>query len=105
MKNILVKIKSETKTIEEYQVKDGQLLTLTVQKGVNYELFNTLTQAGPQNIIAYRDGQDLFIILDENEGNGSPYEIEPDIKIINYYGEQAGEAGETNATGIFSGIT
>ncbi|PID66537.1 MAG: hypothetical protein CR975_02535, partial [Gammaproteobacteria bacterium] len=104
MQNIQVKIKNALETIETYDVVDGELLTLSARRGANYELFNTAKGVAPQNIIAERVGQDLLIILDENEGVGSPEELQPDIIIKDYYGEARGEEGSTDATGVLVGL-
>ncbi len=87
MKNVQVILHKNKEVAETYNVKDGQILTIQNTRGVNYELYNTLSGTAPQNIIARRVGQDLIVILDENEGAGSPLEINPDIIIKDYYGD------------------
>ncbi len=104
MKNIQVILHSNKEVTNTYDVIEGQLLNIENTRGVNYELFNAATGTAPQNIIAKRVGQDLFIILDENEGSGSPDEMEPDVVIQGYYGEDRGEEGNTDATGILVGL-
>ncbi len=113
MKNIQILLHDNQEVAQTYDVIDGQLLTIQNVRGVNYELLNTLNGTAPQNIIARRVGQDLFIILDENEGAGSPNEINPDVVIKDYYGdieeEQANgldksEGEVTDATGILIGL-
>ncbi len=113
MKNIQILLHNNQEVAETYDVIDGQLLTIQNVRGVNYELFNAENGTAPQNIIAKRVGQDLFIMLDENEGEGSPNEINPDVVIKDYYGdieeEQANgldkaEGEVTDATGIIIGL-
>ncbi len=104
MENIQVKVKGNFKTEKTFDVVDGELLVLDARRGVNYELFNTETGAAPQNIITARVDQDLFIILDENEGEGNPEDSNPDILIKDYYGKNRGEEGDTDATGILVGL-
>ncbi|MDG6882376.1 Serralysin precursor [Phocoenobacter uteri] len=104
MKNIQVILHDNKEVTEVYNVVDGQQLIIQNTRGVNYELFNALNGSAPQNIIAKRDGQDLFIILDENEGSGSPDEVTADVVIKGYYGEDRGEEGNTDATGILVGL-
>nr|MBS9773513.1 hypothetical protein [Gammaproteobacteria bacterium] len=104
MKNIQVNVIDSASVVENHKVVDGKLLVIEAQKGCNYELFNAVTGTAPQNIIAKRVGQDLMIILDENEGEGSPDEVQPDVMIKGYYGEDRGEEGDTDATGILIGL-
>ncbi|MDG6882116.1 Uncharacterised protein [Phocoenobacter uteri] len=104
MKNIQIKLKDSEKVVETFDLVDGELLILDAQRGVNYELLNTLSGLAPQNIITKRIDQDLLIILDEGEGGGSPDEIVPDVVIKGYYGEMQGEAGNTDATGVLVGL-
>ncbi|MBS9773499.1 MAG: hypothetical protein KGV45_00025, partial [Gammaproteobacteria bacterium] len=112
MKHIQVILHKGKDTGETFDVVDGKITVLQNVRGVNYELYNSRTGAAPQNIIAKRDGQDLVIILDENEGRGSHLEVDPDIIIKDYYGDieeekaagldkQEGEV--TDATGILIG--
>ncbi|MDB1144950.1 MAG: Ig-like domain-containing protein [Alcaligenaceae bacterium] len=114
MKHIQVVLHQNNRSDEvKYNVKDGEILTIQNVRGVNYELLNTKTGFAPQNIIAKRVGQDLVIILDENEGEGSHLQMNPDIVIKDYYGDieeekaagldqQEGEV--TDATGILIGL-
>ncbi|MBS9783202.1 MAG: hypothetical protein KGV46_01460 [Pasteurella sp.] len=104
MKNIQLRLKDSEKTVETFDVADGELLIIEAQRGINYELFNTLSGMAPQNIITKRIDQDLLIILDESEGGGSPEEIIPDIVIRDYYGEARGEEGSNDATGVLVGL-
>ncbi len=104
MKNIQLKLKDSEKTVETFDVVDGELLILEAKRGVNYELFNTLSGMAPQNIITKRIDQDLLVILDESEGGGNPDEIIPDIVIRGYYGEARGEEGSDDATGVLVGL-
>ncbi len=104
MKNIQLKLKDSEKTVETFDVTDGELLIIEAQRGINYELFNTLSGMAPQNIITKRIDQDLLIILDESEGGGSPDEIIPDIVIRDYYGEARGDDGSHDATGVLVGL-
>ncbi len=96
-----------------YSIKDSEILTIQNTRGTNYELRNALNGTAPQNIITKRIGQDLLIILDENEGIGSPLEITPDIIIKDYYGDLEEEKAQgldqaeeqiTDATGILIGL-
>ncbi len=104
MKNIQVILHDNKEVTNTYDVVEGQLLTIENTRGVNYELYNAATGAAPQNIIAKRVGSDLFIILDENEGSGSPDEMEPDVVIQGYYGEDRGADGDSDATGVLVGL-
>ncbi|MDG6882652.1 Uncharacterised protein [Phocoenobacter uteri] len=113
MTNIQVILRDNQEVEKVYDVTSGDLLTIQNVRGVNYELYNTLNKTAPQNIIARRVGQDLLIILDENEGKGSSLEIEPDILIKDYYGNIEEEKAKgldksdgevTNATGILIGL-
>ncbi len=106
MENIQLKIKDDSRTIETFDLIDGELLIIDIEKGFNYELFNTATNSAPQNIIAKRIDQDLLIILDESENNinGDPNEIIPDILIKDYYGSDHGEEGDTDAVGSLVGL-
>ncbi len=103
MKNIQVKVKGSISTIETLDLVDGKLLVLDALRGASYELFNTETGMAPQSITAVRIDQDLFIILDKDE-NGSSEDAEPDILILDYYGKDRGEEGNTDATGIVMGL-
>ncbi|MBS9783523.1 MAG: VCBS domain-containing protein, partial [Pasteurella sp.] len=113
MKNVQIILHKNQEVAETYNVKEGKVLTIQNIRGVNYELYNTLNGTAPQNIIARRVGQDLIVILDENEGAGSPLEINPDIIIKDYYGDIEEEKAEgldkvegevTDATGILIGL-
>ncbi len=102
-----IQVKTHTKYQQEktFDSVNGQPLVLKAEKGVNYELLNTQTQVAPQNIITQRQGDDLIIMLDENEhALGDPNEMGADVILQGYYGEAKGAEGETQAVGIIMGL-
>ncbi len=118
MQNIQLKLHNNKEIAETYDLKKGEVLTIKNIRGVNYELFNIIEGNAPQNIITKRIGQDLHIILDENDRDkkGDPLDINPDVIIEDYYGmideerealhktENHPDSDHNDATGILIGM-
>lgn len=78
-----VKVLNAKAVVETHKVQPGDVVRITAQENVNYQLINDQTGFGPENIITKRDGSDLKIFLEDGD-------MKEDIIIENYYAE-AGE--------------
>lgn len=101
VKNIVLKINAKKETLDTFSIEGGQAgrdywgqpLKIAAKANVHYELTDTATQFGPENIATKRAGQDLWVSFE-----GGDIE-QPDLIIENYYaadGQQGYAEGESN---------
>ncbi|MFA5502704.1 MAG: Ig-like domain-containing protein, partial [Sulfurovaceae bacterium] len=85
--------KGTTEQISSVEVGAGKAantLIIKAQAGVKYELKDTATKFAPHKLLLTRKGKDLWIKLDDEEGDALNTTDAPDIIIENYYSDSGG---------------
>ncbi|MCB5280181.1 MAG: Ig-like domain-containing protein, partial [Candidatus Cloacimonetes bacterium] len=74
-------------TVEVGARKAANTLIIKAQKGIKYELKDAATKFAPHKLLLTRKGKDLWIKLDDEEGDALNTTDAPDIIIENYYND------------------